>query len=191
VRSRPELSTFVTRRKLLSHLAPQTSRNGTSTSSPARIWRKHLLLRSQKMHMACERIKFNRACRAATFSGQMRALCGTTSGHLWTSGCAKWVTTTCRRQLFISISKFDTPRYFPLLIPLSFFGKEAAHVQGFAKECAVVTHHRLRASADQGGTSACRGVCDANGCAGVEVDPEAQLRVIDSPPSSLAYITTT
>lgn len=32
---------------------------------------------------------------------------------------------------------------FPLFIPLSFFEKEAAHVQGFAKECAVVTHHRL------------------------------------------------
>lgn len=33
--------------------------------------------------------------------------------------------------------------YFPLLIPLSYLEKEAAHVQGFAKECAVVTHHRL------------------------------------------------
>jgi prolyl-tRNA synthetase len=35
--------------------------------------------------------------------------------------------------------------YFPLLIPLSFFEKEAEHVEGFAKECAVVTHHRLEA----------------------------------------------
>ncbi len=35
--------------------------------------------------------------------------------------------------------------YFPLLIPLSFLEKEAAHVDGFAKECAVVTHHRLKA----------------------------------------------
>lgn len=35
--------------------------------------------------------------------------------------------------------------YFPLLIPQSFLSKEAAHVEGFAKECAVVTHHRLRA----------------------------------------------
>ena len=35
--------------------------------------------------------------------------------------------------------------YFPLFIPLSFFEKEAAHVEGFAKECAVVTHHRLEA----------------------------------------------
>ena len=33
--------------------------------------------------------------------------------------------------------------YFPLLIPLSFLSKEADHVEGFAKECAVVTHHRL------------------------------------------------
>ena len=33
--------------------------------------------------------------------------------------------------------------YFPLLIPLSFLEKEAKHVDGFAKECAVVTHHRL------------------------------------------------
>src|SRR3984885_14075345 len=33
--------------------------------------------------------------------------------------------------------------YFPLFIPLSFLEKEAKHVQGFAKECAVVTHHRL------------------------------------------------
>ena len=33
--------------------------------------------------------------------------------------------------------------YFPLLIPLSFLEKEAEHVEGFAKECAVVTHHRL------------------------------------------------
>ena len=35
--------------------------------------------------------------------------------------------------------------YFPLLIPLSYLEKEAAHVEGFAKECAVVTHHRLEA----------------------------------------------
>jgi len=38
--------------------------------------------------------------------------------------------------------------YFPLFIPLSFFQKEAAHVEGFAKECAVVTHHRLAVGAD-------------------------------------------
>ena len=33
--------------------------------------------------------------------------------------------------------------YFPLLIPLSFMEQEAAHIKGFAKECAVITHHRL------------------------------------------------
>jgi prolyl-tRNA synthetase len=38
--------------------------------------------------------------------------------------------------------------YFPLFIPLSYFAKEAEHVQGFAKECAVVTHTRLEADAD-------------------------------------------
>ena len=38
--------------------------------------------------------------------------------------------------------------YFPLLIPLSFLEKEAEHIEGFAKECAVVTHHRLEADKD-------------------------------------------
>src|SRR6202521_5972696 len=38
--------------------------------------------------------------------------------------------------------------YFPLFIPLSYFEKEAAHVEGFAKECAVVTHHRLEVGPD-------------------------------------------
>src|SRR6187397_2578669 len=38
--------------------------------------------------------------------------------------------------------------YFPLFIPLSFLEKEAAHVEGFAKECAIVTHHRLVQAAD-------------------------------------------
>lgn len=37
-----------------------------------------------------------------------------------------------------------TNAYFPLLIPKSFFSKEASHVEGFAKECAVVTHYRLK-----------------------------------------------
>ena len=34
--------------------------------------------------------------------------------------------------------------YFPLFIPKSFLSKEAEHVEGFAKECAVITHHRLK-----------------------------------------------
>jgi prolyl-tRNA synthetase len=50
--------------------------------------------------------------------------------------------------------------YFPLFIPKSFFSKEAAHVEGFAKECAVVTHYRLKN--------------DPNG-KGVVVDPDAKL----------------
>ncbi|MBL7781946.1 MAG: proline--tRNA ligase [Saprospiraceae bacterium] len=50
--------------------------------------------------------------------------------------------------------------YFPLFIPKSFLSKEAAHVEGFAKECAVVTHYRLKN--------------DPNG-GGVIVDPEARL----------------
>ncbi len=49
--------------------------------------------------------------------------------------------------------------YFPLFIPKSFFSKEADHVEGFAKECAVVTHYRLRTS-EKGG---------------IEVDPDAKL----------------
>ena len=50
--------------------------------------------------------------------------------------------------------------YFPLFIPKSFFSKEADHVEGFAKECAVVTHYRLKTNPD--GT-------------GVVVDPDARL----------------
>lgn len=40
--------------------------------------------------------------------------------------------------------------YFPLLIPLSFISREAEHVEGFAKECAVVTHHRLEKGPEGG-----------------------------------------
>ena len=50
--------------------------------------------------------------------------------------------------------------YFPLFIPKSFLSKEAAHVEGFAKECAVVTHYRLKNDPDGGG---------------IIVDPEAKL----------------
>ncbi len=42
--------------------------------------------------------------------------------------------------------------YFPLLIPLSYLEKEATHVEGFAKECAVVTHHRLEARTQPDGS---------------------------------------
>ncbi len=50
--------------------------------------------------------------------------------------------------------------YFPIFIPKSYFSKEASHVDGFAKECAVVTHYRLRNAADG---------------SGIEVDPDAKL----------------
>ncbi|MCR4619564.1 MAG: proline--tRNA ligase [Paludibacteraceae bacterium] len=50
--------------------------------------------------------------------------------------------------------------YFPLFIPKSFLSREAEHVEGFAKECAVVTHYRLKTN-DEGN--------------GVVVDPEAKL----------------
>jgi prolyl-tRNA synthetase len=49
--------------------------------------------------------------------------------------------------------------YFPLFIPKSYFSKEASHVDGFAKECAVVTHYRLK----------------DDGKGGVIVDPDAKL----------------
>src|SRR5258706_6829424 len=49
--------------------------------------------------------------------------------------------------------------YFPLFIPKSFLSKEAAHVEGFAKECAVVTHYRLMNNPE----------------GGIMVDPEAKL----------------
>src|SRR6187200_1468825 len=50
--------------------------------------------------------------------------------------------------------------YFPLFIPKSFLSREAAHVEGFAKECAVVTHYRLKNDPDGGG---------------IIVDPDARL----------------
>lgn len=50
--------------------------------------------------------------------------------------------------------------YFPLFIPKSFFEREASHVEGFAKECAVVTHYRLKNDDKKGG---------------LMVDPEAKL----------------
>ncbi len=40
--------------------------------------------------------------------------------------------------------------YFPLFIPVSYLAKEAEHVEGFAKECAVITHHRLEVGPDGG-----------------------------------------
>jgi prolyl-tRNA synthetase len=48
--------------------------------------------------------------------------------------------------------------YFPLFIPKSLMSREAEHVKGFAKECAIVTHHRLKDTGD-----------------GVDVDPDSKL----------------
>ncbi len=54
-----------------------------------------------------------------------------------------------RQELDYRIKDSGTSNaYFPLFIPKSFLAKEAQHVEGFAKECAVVTHHRLCASPD-------------------------------------------
>ncbi len=53
-----------------------------------------------------------------------------------------------------------TNAYFPLFIPKSFFSREAKHVEGFAKECAIVTHYRLKNTADG---------------SGLEVDEDAKL----------------
>jgi len=50
--------------------------------------------------------------------------------------------------------------YFPIFIPKSYLSKEADHIEGFAKECAVVTHYRLKQAEDH---------------SGVVVDPEAKL----------------
>ena len=47
--------------------------------------------------------------------------------------------------------------YFPMLFPVSFLSREAAHVESFSKECAVVTHHRLRLRSTEDGGSAAEG----------------------------------
>ena len=46
--------------------------------------------------------------------------------------------------------------YFPLFIPKSFFSREASHVEGFAKECAVVTHYRLKNDEEGKGKNECK-----------------------------------
>ena len=67
-----------------------------------------------------------------------------------------------RTDLDARIKSHDVENaYFPMLIPKSFLSKEAEHVDGFAKECAVVTHHRLTA--------------DPTGERGFIADPNAEL----------------
>ncbi len=66
-----------------------------------------------------------------------------------------------QKELDTRIKKLGaTNAYFPLFIPISFLSKESSHVKGFAKECAVVTHYRLKESEDG---------------KGIVVDPEAKL----------------
>ena len=66
-----------------------------------------------------------------------------------------------QRELNSRIKKMGVENaYFPLFIPLSFFAREASHVKGFAKECAVVTHYRLKETEDG---------------KGIEVDQSAKL----------------
>lgn len=74
-------------------------------------------------------------------------------------GCAIWE--RMQRQLddmFKETGHYNA--YFPLFIPKSFLSREAEHVEGFAKECAVVTHHRLKQNPEG---------------PGLIVDPEAKL----------------
>jgi proline--tRNA ligase len=74
-------------------------------------------------------------------------------------GCASWD----RMQRILDDKFKETGHenaYFPLLIPKSFLSREADHVEGFAKECAVVTHYRLKNAPDG---------------SGVVVDPAARL----------------
>jgi len=75
------------------------------------------------------------------------------------NGMALW--DALREDLDARIKATGTQNaYFPLFIPVSFLSKEAEHVEGFAKECAVVTHHRLKTT--EGGK-------------GVEPDEDAKL----------------
>jgi len=62
-------------------------------------------------------------------------------------GCTLWENIRTSLDAMLKASG-HVNAYFPLFIPLSFLEKEAQHVEGFAKECAVVTHHRLEAGPD-------------------------------------------
>lgn len=67
--------------------------------------------------------------------------------------------------------------YFPLLFPVSFLSKEAAHVSSFSKECAVVTHHRLRQRPppEGGGAEGPAGGASSPASVEFEVDPASRL----------------
>lgn len=76
------------------------------------------------------------------------------------SGYAVWETIQAELDKMFKATGHSNA-YFPLFIPKSFLSKEADHVEGFAKECAVVTHYRLKVDEENGG---------------VIVDPEAKLQ---------------
>lgn len=76
------------------------------------------------------------------------------------SGYAVWETMQAELDKMFKATGHSNA-YFPLFIPKSFLSKEADHVEGFAKECAVVTHYRLKVDEENGG---------------VIVDPEAKLQ---------------
>ena len=72
-----------------------------------------------------------------------------------------------RHHLDVKIKQTGTENaYFPLFFPKSFLLKEAEHVEGFAKECAVVTHHRLKLVNDE-----------KTGALDIVPDPSAKLEV--------------
>ena len=76
-------------------------------------------------------------------------------------GYAIWE--TLQHELDLRFKKTGVKNaYFPLLIPKSYLSREAEHVEGFAKECAVVTHYRLKTNEDH---------------TGVVVDPAARTRL--------------
>ena len=91
-----------------------------------------------------------------------------------------------RLNLDQKIRKTGTKNYyFPLLIPTSLLSMEASHIQGFAKECAVVTHHRLKTNINYNSTT-------SNPSKALEIDPEAKLEEpLVIRPTSEAMIWTT
>ena len=64
-------------------------------------------------------------------------------------GCALWENIQAQLDKQIKDTGHEN-FYFPMFIPLSLMVKEAQHVDGFAKECAIVTHHRLELDEEHG-----------------------------------------
>src|SRR3712207_6704423 len=72
--------------------------------------------------------------------------------------------------------------YFPMLIPKSFLSREAEHVEGFAKECAVVTHYRLKNDPNGGGVGGDRAVKPGQGFV---FRPPSQTSIWNAPNKSI------